>query len=71
MMKISRKYHDSIWIEGQLVQGFSLNGAMLNGSSLLLVQNVSGQTELEFSNITWILVKLQISGTTYFLDFRS
>ena len=40
---------------------FPLNGAILNGSSLLLVQNVCGQIELSCSKITWILVQLPIS----------
>ena len=44
-----------------VIQVFPLNGAMLNGSSLLLVQNVSGQIELSRSKITWILVQLPIS----------
>ena len=43
------------------LQVFPLNGAMLNGSSLLLVQNVSGHIELSRSKITWILVQLPIS----------
>ena len=47
-------------VVGEL-QGFPLNGAMLNGSSPLLVQNMSGQIELSRSKITWILVQLPIS----------
>ena len=43
------------------VQGFPLTGAMLNGSSLLLVQNVSGWIEHSRSKIIWILVQLPIS----------
>ena len=46
---------------GFQVQGFPLNGAMLNGSSLLLVQNVPGQIELLYSKISCILVQLPIS----------
>ena len=43
-----------------VVQVFPLNGAMLNGSSLLLVQNVSGQIELSRNKITCISVQLPI-----------
>ena len=49
------------------IQGFPLNGAMLNGSSLLLVQNVSGHIELSSRKISWILVQLPISP--YWFNF--
>ena len=44
------------------VQLFPFNGAMLlNGSSLLLGQNLLGQIEHSCSKITWILFQLPIS----------
>ena len=45
----------------QHLQVFPLNGVMLNGSYLLLVQNVWGQIELSRSKIIWLLVQLPIS----------
>ena len=44
-----------------MVQGFPLNGAMLNGSSPLLVQTTSGLIELSRSKISWILAGLSLS----------